>query len=171
MASNLLKHAALKGRMFKGEHPQRQHKRPFIMPIHPLCGVKSRHGSARDNLVVYIADGGNGRIRRVDEATGIITTAAGSGDGGSPEQVALAMPRQVSVDASGHLYVADTWNNRILKISTNPTARGGRRGLRLPADQPARESGQTDGSSEPLLFIQTAGARVLRWRGSIAHRL
>jgi hypothetical protein len=148
MASNLLKHAALKGRMFKGEHPQRQHKRPFIMPIHPLCGVKSRHGSARDNLVVYIADGGNGRIRRVDEATGIITTAAGSGDGGSPEQVALAMPRQVSVDASGHLYVADTWNNRILKISTNPTARGGRRGLRLPADQPARESGQTDGSSE-----------------------
>lgn len=53
------------------------------------------------------ADSGNGRIRRVDEAAGIITTAAGSGDGGSPEQVALAMPRQVSVDAPGHLYVAD----------------------------------------------------------------
>lgn len=71
-----------------------------------------------DNL--YIA--ANGRIRRVDAVTGIITTAAGngvpgfSGDGGPATGAQLNDPRGVAVDASGNLYIADTANFRIRRV-------------------------------------------------------
>jgi sugar lactone lactonase YvrE len=62
-----------------------------------------------DNL--YIADGGNHRIRRVTP-DGIITTFAGSGqagedDGdGGPAVSARINPRSIAIDASGNLYIA-----------------------------------------------------------------
>jgi sugar lactone lactonase YvrE len=70
---------------------------------------------------VYIADSLNHRIRRVG-GDGIITTIAGtgqkgfSGEGGPATEARFFTPRAVDVDASGNLYVADTYNNRIRKI-------------------------------------------------------
>jgi sugar lactone lactonase YvrE len=70
---------------------------------------------------LYIADGGNHRIRRVDSVTGIITTAAGSGsfgfsgDGGPATDAQLA-PSDIAVDASGNLFIADANNNRIRRV-------------------------------------------------------
>ena len=71
---------------------------------------------------LYIADSGNNRIRKVS-ATGIITTVAGngspgySGDGGPATSAQLNQPAGVAVDASGNLYIADSSNNRIRKVS------------------------------------------------------
>jgi uncharacterized protein (TIGR03437 family) len=71
---------------------------------------------------LYIADALNSRIRRVS-ASGTITTVAGngnsgySGDGGLAASAQLARPVGVAVDAGGNLYIADTGNQRIRKVS------------------------------------------------------
>jgi len=71
---------------------------------------------------LYIADTGNERIRRVDAATGIITTVAGSGtrgfsgDGGPATAASFFLARGVKTDAAGNIYIADTFNGRIRKL-------------------------------------------------------
>ena len=71
---------------------------------------------------VYIADTTNDRIRKVN-TSGIISTFAGTGawgfggDGGSATSSLLARPRGVAVDGSGNVYIADTWNHRIRKVT------------------------------------------------------
>ncbi|MBW1818596.1 MAG: hypothetical protein JRJ60_15750, partial [Deltaproteobacteria bacterium] len=73
---------------------------------------------------LYIVDGFNARIRKVD-TNGIITTVAGngtygySGDGGPATQAQLYEPGGVTVDTSGNLYIADTYNYRIRKVDTS----------------------------------------------------
>ena len=72
---------------------------------------------------LYIADADNRRIRRVDAFTGTISTIAGtgepgySGDGGLATQAQLRYPQGVAVDGAGNLYIADSDNNRIRKVS------------------------------------------------------
>ncbi len=73
---------------------------------------------------LYIADQQNHRIRKV-AASGIITTVAGtgsygfSGDGGAATAANLANPAGVALDASGNLYIADSQNHRIRKVTTS----------------------------------------------------
>ncbi len=73
--------------------------------------------------VIYIADSANHRIRKVTTG-GVISTIAGtgtagySGDGGAATSAQLNTPRGLAVDASGNIYVADTSNNRIRRISS-----------------------------------------------------
>ena len=75
---------------------------------------------------VYISDSNNHRIRKVD-ATGTITTIAGtgesgfSGDGGPASQAQLFYPRGVAVDGLGNLYIVDSFNNRIRKADATGT--------------------------------------------------
>ncbi len=72
---------------------------------------------------LYIADSGNGRIRRVD-TSGNITTVAGNGnccfggDGGQATSAQMNSPYGVAVDSAGNLYIADTFNYRIRKVTT-----------------------------------------------------
>ena len=76
-----------------------------------------------DTANVYFADTYNNRIRKISAATGIITTVAGTGTAGYNGDGALATASQlnypfgVAVDHSGNIYIADTYNNRIRKIS------------------------------------------------------
>jgi trimeric autotransporter adhesin len=77
---------------------------------------------------LYIADSGNHRIRRVTPE-GIISTVAGnetegqafrssfSGDGGIAAAASLNGPLGVAVDSAGNLYIADTGNNRVRKVT------------------------------------------------------
>lgn len=78
------------------------------------------HGLALDNSgVLYVADEYNHRIRKISPA-GEVTTLAGSGRGyadGASTAARFDFPRSVAVHASGTVYVADTDNHRIRKIS------------------------------------------------------
>jgi uncharacterized protein (TIGR03437 family) len=71
---------------------------------------------------VYIADFGNNAIRELSSA-GTISTVAGngrqgySGDGGAGTQAQLNGPQGVGVDSAGNVYIADTLNNRVRKLS------------------------------------------------------
>jgi hypothetical protein len=71
---------------------------------------------------VYISDGNN-VIRKVNVATGIITTFAGngtggfSGDGGPATSASLNSPYSISFDAAGNGYITDTYNNRVRKVN------------------------------------------------------
>ena len=76
---------------------------------------------------VYIADGGNSRIRKITVATGIVTSIAGSGpsglsgggdsgDGGPATNARINGPTGLCLDKSGNIYLADWGNNKIKKI-------------------------------------------------------
>jgi hypothetical protein len=70
---------------------------------------------------LFIADGDNNRIRKVD-TDGTITTVAGNGsygyfgDGGAATNASLAAPFSVAVDAYGNLFIADTDNSSIREV-------------------------------------------------------
>ena len=70
---------------------------------------------------VYIADSANHRIRMVSGGT--VSTVAGNGtgayagDGASATAAQLNNPNAVAVDSSGNLYIADTQNHIIRKVS------------------------------------------------------
>jgi len=72
---------------------------------------------------LFITDQFNHRIRRVDAVTGIITTVAGNGQGtyagdnGPAASASLNYPGETVVDPAGTLFIVDTVNNRIRKVS------------------------------------------------------
>jgi sugar lactone lactonase YvrE len=76
---------------------------------------------------LHIADFDNNRVRVVN-SQGIITTEAGNGrsgfagDGGSATSASLNGPVGIAVDPSGNLYIGDSGNNRIRKVTlASPT--------------------------------------------------
>jgi streptogramin lyase len=70
----------------------------------------------------YLTDMKNHAIRRVDAATGIITTFAGtgeagySGDGGAASKATLKQPHSIAFDSNGDLYICDIGNHVIRKV-------------------------------------------------------
>lgn len=73
---------------------------------------------------LYLADYGNERVRRVDGATGVISTVAGngdgrfSGDGGPAVEAGLSRIAGVAVDGTGNLYIADWYRIRRVDAAT-----------------------------------------------------
>lgn len=72
--------------------------------------------------LLYVADTGNHRIRRIDLTTTTITTTAGTGiaalgGDGQANSAWINAPMAVAVDAAGNVYFADTDNNRVCKVS------------------------------------------------------
>ena len=81
---------------------------------------------------IFVAEGSTGtgsglgdgdyRIWKID-SSGVVSTAAGngvnsfSGDGGSAMAAQINAPAAVTLDVSGNLYIADSANNRIRKIT------------------------------------------------------
>jgi hypothetical protein len=72
---------------------------------------------------IYIADRSNCVVREVSASTGDISTFAGSGtcgysgDGGAATSAELNQPSRVAVDSSNNVYIADTNNCLIRKVS------------------------------------------------------
>jgi len=75
---------------------------------------------------LYIADYGNGVVRKVN-TSGIISTVAGkdsvgySGDGGAATAAKLDSPYAVTVDRYGNLFIADYGNDVIRMVDTENT--------------------------------------------------
>ncbi|HLX43438.1 MAG TPA: hypothetical protein VKR43_08385 [Bryobacteraceae bacterium] len=78
---------------------------------------------------IYIADTGNQRIRTIT-SDGVMHTVAGSGvmafagDGTTADFAEFANPSAVWVDSLANLYVADTGNNRVRKLSLQTASSG-----------------------------------------------
>ncbi len=90
--------------------------------LYPDGAVHTSGAAAVDNAGnLYVANYGLHRIQKV--SNGVVTTVAGtgiqgfSGDNGPATSAQLTAPYGVAVDAAGNLYIADTGNQRIRKVS------------------------------------------------------
>jgi hypothetical protein len=75
------------------------------------------------NESIYIVDTYANRIRKVDAVTGLVTTVAGTGgggltgDGGPAISATLANPTAAAVVGTETIYIADSGNNAIRRVS------------------------------------------------------
>jgi sugar lactone lactonase YvrE len=91
----------------------------------PALGAQLNSPSdiAIDNTgTLYIVDTNNHRIRKVDKATNIITTLAGSvagfgGDNGQAVSAQFNTPDGIAISGEGHLLIADSGNHRVRMIT------------------------------------------------------
>lgn len=140
-----------------------------------FAGLNAPTGIASDALGnLYIADTGNHRVRKVS-SNGVITTVAGgatagfSGDNGPAASALLNAPVSVAVDASGTLYIADSGNHRVRRVSpqgiittvagSDPGAGDGGPGPKALLFQP---SGVAFDSSGNLYIADTSNHRIRR---------
>jgi hypothetical protein len=87
--------------------------------------LKTPKGVAVDSTGnLYIADTGNNVIRKVTVSTsgysllaGTVGTAGSTGDGGAATAALLSAPAGLAVDTAGNIYIADTGNNKVRKIT------------------------------------------------------
>lgn len=97
---------------------------------------------------VVVADGGNHAIRRITRAGGVTTVAGGGTAGfanGSGPDARFDAPTGVAVDGSGDIYVADSRNRVVRKISAAGSV------VSTVAGQ-VGVSGYADGPAESALF-------------------
>ena len=93
---------------------------PFDPPSIALYYSRGIALDAAGNL--YIAEGPHNLVHKVNAASGVVTTIAGTGvpsycgDGGPAASACLNEPQAVALDALGNLYIADYGNNRIRKV-------------------------------------------------------
>ena len=103
---------------------------------------------------VYVADNGNDLIRKITPA-GQVSTFAGSGQTGKSDgpgtSASFNSPFGIAVDAAGNVYVADSGNNLIRKITPDGT-------VTTIAGSGSR--GANDGTGKAASFNTPAGIAV-----------
>ncbi len=114
---------------------------------------------------IYLTSQGNQRIRKVDIATGFISTIAGtgvsgfSGDGGLATSAQLNFPSAIAVDAFDNIYFTDQSNQRIRKITTciAPSI----------SVQPNTPIATCNGSGSQIISVTASGTNLTyQWRKS-----
>lgn len=120
----------------------------------------SRFGHARAvcvdaNGICYVADRLNHRIRKITTA-GVVSTVAGSSSSGSSDGAGATagffFPEGIAVDTAGVVYVADTHNHTIRKITTT--------GVVSTFAGSAGFTGSTDGTGSSARFSFPSGIAV-----------
>ena len=120
---------------------------------------------------LYISDIANNRVRKV--SNGIITTVAGtgvagfSGDGGAATAARLNQPWGIAIDSAGNLFIGDSANGRVRKVSggTITTVAGG--GTGVNDDIPATNAALFFPTAVAVdqadnLFVADAGRSLIR---------
>ena len=110
---------------------------------------------------IFLSDERNHVILRVDEASGKTTVHAGQPGitGKSDEgQGLLNLPRGITLDSKNNLYIADTWNNSIRKVTPEGKISTVQTGLVNP-------TGLTVDSSDSVYVT------FENWQGSIIHKI
>jgi sugar lactone lactonase YvrE len=104
---------------------------------------------------LLVVDSGNNLLRKVTSG-GVVTTVLGTGCLGNTDGTGFAarfrLPNAVASDAAGNLYVADTGNHTIRKVTSTGV-------VSTVAGTPA-VSGNTDGPAQAALFHNPTGIAV-----------
>jgi sugar lactone lactonase YvrE len=105
---------------------------------------------------IYVADTDNATIRKVTSAGGVTTLAGNAGSFGSADGTGsaarFAYTGGVAVDSSGNVYVADTYNSTIRKITST--------GVVTTLAGTAGSNGSADGSGSAARFFYPQGVAV-----------
>jgi len=105
---------------------------------------------------LYVADAGNAVIRKIAPDGTVSTVAGASGAPGSADGTGAAarfnQPSGIAVDSAGNLYVADTFNQTIRKVTPA--------GVVTTITGLAGISGSTDGNGTNALFNQPRGLAI-----------
>ena len=105
---------------------------------------------------LYVADTGNGTIRKITSAGAVLTLAGTAGTSGIADGTGgaarFAQPKSVAVDGSGNVYVADSGNSTIRKITPGGV-------VTTLAGTPG-QSGYADGSGATAQFANPQGVAV-----------
>jgi sugar lactone lactonase YvrE len=126
-------------------------------------GASARFNGPNDVAVdgagnVFVADSGNNTIRKIT-STGVVTTLAGSAaaDPGSADGTGASArfngPNDVAVDGAGNVFVADSGNNTIRKITSTGV-------VTTLAGSAAADSGSADGMGAAARFSYPEGVAV-----------
>ena len=112
------------------------------MSLPPRLAAHLRWSSSQANRAVstadplgniFIAGYGDNKVHEVKVADGKMYLIAGTGsapanttdpagDGGLAASALLKQPRSIATDAAGNIYIADTGDNRIREVLTQPPA-------------------------------------------------
>jgi uncharacterized repeat protein (TIGR01451 family) len=102
-----------------------------------------------DSGIVYVADYGNNRIRKI--SGGVVSTFAGTGTSGSANGALLSAtfswPRDLCFDNLGNMYVTDILNNKIRRIANGTVSTLAGSGAQ----------GGTDGTGSSASFYSPVG--------------
>lgn len=108
---------------------------------------------------LYFTDAQNNRVRKIDVATGLLSTIAINGD---PTPIALSTPSGICYDSSLNcLYVADTGHDRLIQIDFST----GLSSIIADSSAPASLSGPTGlflNSTNTVLFIADTGTHQIK---------
>jgi sugar lactone lactonase YvrE len=136
-----------------------------------------------DNDDLFISDVGVGRIRKVEAATGVITTVAGTGlpgytgDGGPATEARIGSPSELALSRDDFLYFSDRTHHVIRRIELGSgvitTVVGNGQAGYSPDGMPAQQA-QIDSpcsialapGSDELYFSDTGNNRVRRVDGA-----
>jgi sugar lactone lactonase YvrE len=120
---------------------------------------------------VYATEWGRARVRRI-APSGIITTAAGNGtvalggDSGPARQAQLFAPAAVGGDAEGNVYISDSSNGRVRKVSPGGTITSLPPALQGPGPMVVDDAGRVFvGVSGGVVMRLDPDGLVTRWAG------
>jgi len=125
------------------------------------------------NLV--FSDPSGHRVRKIDFATGLISTVAGTGtntyngDGILATAANIGFPGGIVFDAAGNLFIADYWNNRIRRVDVTTGLISTVAGSGVAGDSPDGTPALSAAIKQPLYLTFDAAGR-LHWSAYI-HRV